>query len=69
MTRSVRLSVGLFVAHFRLDCFPNCLYLLYNSSQYVTNFKKKKEELAKRLYHLYNKEIFEGCLPADMEIR
>jgi len=36
--------------------------------QYVSNFKKKKEELAKRLYHLYNKEIFEGALPADMEI-
>jgi len=36
--------------------------------QYVSNFKKKKEELGKRLYHLYNKEIFEGALPGDMEI-
>jgi len=42
-------------------CHPDAL-------QYVSNFKKKKEELAKRLYHLYNKQIFDGILPADMEI-
>jgi hypothetical protein len=28
----------------------------------------EKEELGKRLYHLYNKEIFGESLPADMEI-
>jgi hypothetical protein len=31
-------------------------------------FWLEKEELGKRLYHLYNKEIFGESLPADMEI-
>jgi len=39
-----------------------------DARQYLVNFKKKKEELGRRLYHLYNREIFEGCLPNDMEI-
>ena len=47
--------------YFYTRCHPDAL-------QYVNNFKKKKEELAKRLYHLYNKQIFDGILPADMEI-
>jgi len=42
-------------------CHPDAI-------QYTNNFKKKREELAKRLYALYNKEIFEYCLPRDMEI-
>ena len=45
----------------RQRCHPDAL-------KYISDFKKKKEELSKRLYHLYNKEIFDGCLPADMEI-
>jgi len=45
----------------RHRCHPDAL-------KYISDFKKKKEELSKRLYHLYNKEIFDGCLPADMEI-
>ena len=36
--------------------------------RYVKNFKTSKAELAVRLYHLYNMEIFENALPDDMEI-
>jgi len=39
-----------------------------DARQYLGNFNKKREELGRRLYHLYNKEIFQGCLPADMQI-
>ena len=35
---------------------------------YVKNFAKKKTELAKRLYTLYNSECFDSALPEDMEI-
>ena len=36
--------------------------------RYVKNFKTSKAELAVRLYHMYNIEIFENALPDDMEI-
>ena len=42
-------------------CHPQAL-------PYIKNFKKSKEELAKRLYQMYNDQIFEGALPDDMEI-
>merc|ERR1712098_412511 len=42
-------------------CHPQAL-------PYIKNFKKNKEELAKRLYQLYNLEIFENALPDDMQI-
>lgn len=35
---------------------------------YKTKFKSKKEELARRLFHLYNKEVFSDRLPSDMPI-
>ena len=43
-------------------CHPQAL-------PYLKNFKKSKEELAKRLYQMYNNEIFENALPDDMEIK
>ena len=36
--------------------------------KYVKNFKSSKTELAERLYHMYNVQIFENALPDDMEI-
>ena len=42
-------------------CHPQAL-------PYIKNFKKSKEELANRLYQMYNDQIFEGALPDDMEI-
>ncbi|KAL1459903.1 hypothetical protein WDU94_011850 [Cyamophila willieti] len=35
---------------------------------YKTKFKSKKEELARRLFHLYNKEVFGDRLPSDMPL-
>lgn len=35
---------------------------------YKSKFKSKKEELARRLFHLYNKEIFNDRLPSDMPL-
>ena len=42
-------------------CHPQAL-------PYLKNFKKSKEELAKRLYQMYNDQIFNNALPDDMEI-
>uniref|UniRef100_A0A1B6DXM7 SprT-like domain-containing protein n=1 Tax=Clastoptera arizonana TaxID=38151 RepID=A0A1B6DXM7_9HEMI len=36
---------------------------------YKKEYKKKKEELACKLFYLYNKEIFESKLPSDMSIQ
>ncbi|XP_075774113.1 germ cell nuclear acidic protein [Pelodiscus sinensis] len=49
---------------------PGCfLQELSNpASQYVRTFRKKKEELAQKLYTLYNCTIFEQKLPEKMEI-
>ncbi|KAG6924787.1 acidic repeat containing, partial [Chelydra serpentina] len=38
------------------------------ASQYVKNFRKKKDELTQKLYTLYNNTIFEQKLPEKMEI-
>jgi len=38
------------------------------SLPYKKNYKRNKEELARRLYNLYNKECFNYLLPADMKI-
>uniref|UniRef100_A0A8D9F3I1 Acidic repeat-containing protein n=1 Tax=Cacopsylla melanoneura TaxID=428564 RepID=A0A8D9F3I1_9HEMI len=35
---------------------------------YKTKFKSKKEELTRRLFHLYNKEVFGDRLPSDMPL-
>ena len=42
-------------------CHPQAL-------PYLKNFKKSKEELAKRLYQMYNVQCFDSALPEDMEI-
>ena len=42
-------------------CHPQAL-------PYLKNFKKSKEELAKRLYQMYNVQCFDSALPDDMEI-
>ena len=42
-------------------CHPQAL-------PYIKNFKKSKEELAKRLYQMYNAQCFDHALPDDMEI-
>ncbi|XP_067404019.1 germ cell nuclear acidic protein isoform X2 [Emydura macquarii macquarii] len=49
---------------------PGCFLeeLSNPASQYVKNFRKKKEELAQKLYTLYNSTIFEHKLPEKMEI-
>ncbi|TFK15297.1 membrane-associated progesterone receptor component 1 [Platysternon megacephalum] len=49
---------------------PGCfLQELSNpASQYVKNFRKKKDELTQKLYTLYNNTIFEQKLPEKMEI-
>ncbi|KAJ8027847.1 Acidic repeat-containing protein [Holothuria leucospilota] len=38
-------------------------------SEFVKDFKKRKEELAQRLFTMFNKTVFDGKLPVDMEIR
>lgn len=42
-------------------CHPEAQY-------FKLNFKTKKDELAKKLYKLYNSEVFEDKLPADMSL-
>jgi hypothetical protein len=44
------------------------LFLHLKNSTHPVTARPQQEELGKRLYHLYNKEIFEESLPADMEI-
>jgi len=39
-----------------------------DAKKYITKFSKSKEELSKRLYHLFNTECFDSCLPEDFEI-
>ena len=34
----------------------------------MQNFQKYKQELAERLFALYNREVFENSLPSDTEI-
>ncbi|NWV66909.1 ACRC protein, partial [Malurus elegans] len=54
----------------RVCSVPGCfLQELSNpTSQYVKYFKKNKEELAQKLYRLFNSTIFEQKLPEDMVI-
>ncbi|OXB79661.1 UNVERIFIED_CONTAM: hypothetical protein H355_011047 [Colinus virginianus] len=49
---------------------PGCFLqdLSNPASQYVRHFKKSKEELTQKLYHLYNSTIFEQKLPEKMVI-
>ncbi|XP_054145777.1 germ cell nuclear acidic protein [Melozone crissalis] len=54
----------------RICSVPGCFLqdLSNPASQYVKYFKKNKEELAQKLYRLFNSTIFEQKLPEDMEI-
>ncbi|NXO28827.1 ACRC protein, partial [Cisticola juncidis] len=54
----------------RVCSVPGCfLQELSNpASHYVKHFKKNKEELAQKLYRLFNSTIFEQKLPEDMVI-
>ncbi|KAM8987653.1 germ cell nuclear acidic protein isoform 1-T1 [Ara ararauna] len=54
----------------RVCSVPGCFLqdLSNPGSHYVTYFKKNKEELARKLYCLYNSTIFEQKLPDKMEI-
>ncbi|NWZ93524.1 ACRC protein, partial [Nesospiza acunhae] len=54
----------------RVCSVPGCFLqdLSNPASQYVKYFKKNKEELAQKLYRLFNSTIFEQKLPEDMEI-
>ncbi|XP_054262924.1 germ cell nuclear acidic protein-like [Macrosteles quadrilineatus] len=45
-----------------LPCHPDALV-------YKKNFKTKREELTKRLFTLYNKEVFDQQLPSDLLIQ
>ncbi|XP_073425989.1 uncharacterized protein [Dendrobates tinctorius] len=49
---------------------PGCFLeeIVSPSSIYVTKFQENKEELANRLYRLYNETIFRNQLPEEMEI-
>ncbi|KAI8499863.1 hypothetical protein Bbelb_221800, partial [Branchiostoma belcheri] len=38
------------------------------SSPYVSDFKKHREELVKKLFKLYNETVFDNKLPADMSV-
>ncbi|NXJ69405.1 ACRC protein, partial [Rostratula benghalensis] len=55
----------------RVCSVPGCFLqdLSNPASHYVKNFKKNKEELAQKLYCLYNSTIFEQKLPEKMEIK
>ncbi|XP_050716060.1 uncharacterized protein LOC126998430 isoform X1 [Eriocheir sinensis] len=44
-----------------IQCHPEAL-------SYVKNFKKKKEELVKKLYNFYNTHVFDCKLPSSMNI-
>ncbi|NXD37512.1 ACRC protein, partial [Copsychus sechellarum] len=54
----------------RVCSVPDCFLqdLSNPASHYVKHFKKNKEELAQKLYRLFNSTIFEQKLPEDMEI-
>ncbi|NXP14501.1 ACRC protein, partial [Thinocorus orbignyianus] len=54
----------------RVCSVPDCFLqdLSNPASQYVKYFKKNKEELAQKLYCLYNSTIFEHKLPEQMKI-
>ncbi|XP_071298723.1 germ cell nuclear acidic protein isoform X2 [Agelaius tricolor] len=54
----------------RVCSVPGCFLqdLSNPASHYVKYFKKNKEELAQKLYRLFNSTIFEQKLPEDMEI-
>ncbi|NWY30174.1 ACRC protein, partial [Pheucticus melanocephalus] len=54
----------------RICSVPGCFLqdLSNPASHYVKYFKKNKEELAQKLYRLFNSTIFEQKLPEDMEI-
>ncbi|NWX36872.1 ACRC protein, partial [Notiomystis cincta] len=54
----------------RVCSVPGCFLqdLSNPASQYVKHFKKNKEELAQKLYKLFNSTIFENKLPEDMVI-
>ncbi|XP_028940794.1 acidic repeat-containing protein [Antrostomus carolinensis] len=54
----------------RVCSVPGCLLqeLSNPASHYVKYFKKNKEELAEKLYRLYNRTIFEQKLPEKMVI-
>ncbi|XP_077155560.1 uncharacterized protein LOC143817985 isoform X1 [Ranitomeya variabilis] len=49
---------------------PGCFLedIISLNSIYVTNFQKTKNELAERLYKLYNKTVFGNQLPKDVEL-
>ncbi|XP_059715349.1 germ cell nuclear acidic protein isoform X1 [Haemorhous mexicanus] len=55
---------------FRVCSVPDCFLqdLSNPASHYVKYFKKNKEELAQKLYRLFNSTIFEQKLPEDMVI-
>lgn len=44
-----------------IQCHPEAL-------PYVKNFKKRKEELAEKLYRFYNTHVFDSKLPSSMNI-
>ncbi|NWW81387.1 ACRC protein, partial [Climacteris rufus] len=54
----------------RVCSVPGCFLqdLSNPASHYVQYFKKNKEELAQKLYRLFNSTIFEEKLPENMEI-
>ncbi|XP_058279226.1 germ cell nuclear acidic protein isoform X2 [Hirundo rustica] len=54
----------------RVCSVPDCFLqdLSNPASPYVKYFKKNKEELAQKLYRLFNSTIFEQKLPENMEI-
>ncbi|XP_056347522.1 germ cell nuclear acidic protein isoform X2 [Oenanthe melanoleuca] len=54
----------------RVCSVPDCFLqdLSNPASHYVKHFKKNKEELARKLYRLFNTTIFEQKLPEEMEI-
>ncbi|NXI02878.1 ACRC protein, partial [Pachycephala philippinensis] len=54
----------------RVCSVPDCFLqdLSNPASHYVKYFKKNKEELAQKLYRLFNSTIFEQKLPEDMVI-
>ncbi|XP_075235108.1 uncharacterized protein LOC142332540 isoform X1 [Lycorma delicatula] len=57
LTLSFLSSLSVITANIR--CHPDAL-------QYKNNYKTKKEELSRKLFLLYNKEVFENKLPDDM---
>ncbi|XP_015715447.1 acidic repeat-containing protein isoform X1 [Coturnix japonica] len=74
ITASVRIprseSVSCSQSKLKVCSVPGCFLqdLSNPDSQYVKNFKKSKEELTQKLYHLYNSTVFEQKLPEKMVI-